>query len=159
MLYPDSTLLLCSSRRLCEDFKAVKIQFPCIIRPDDENFPSEPSSVSKSFELLQFASVQTFQQHVRMTLNVLSAMGFLSKTHIHQVSCTFKTKTPGRQSSLSVRTSYIYGNCVQLRCDRLDDMATQSERGLIQERISAKFVKQIAQLSVRTPYISRPNGT
>jgi hypothetical protein len=41
-----------------------------IIRPDDENFPSEPSSVSRSFELLQLASVRMFRQYVRMTLSV-----------------------------------------------------------------------------------------
>jgi len=32
------------------------------IRPDDENFPFGPSSVSRRFELLQLASVWTFQQ-------------------------------------------------------------------------------------------------
>jgi hypothetical protein len=32
-----------------------------IICPDDENFPSRPSSMSRSFELYQLASVRTFQ--------------------------------------------------------------------------------------------------
>jgi hypothetical protein len=41
-----------------------------IIRSDDENFPSKPSHVSRSFELLQLASVRTFQQHIRTTLSV-----------------------------------------------------------------------------------------
>jgi len=68
-------------------FRRHDIQSGClivqsIIRPDDENFPSEPSSVSKSFELLQLASVETFQQHVWTTLSVRPAMGFLSKTQI-----------------------------------------------------------------------------
>jgi hypothetical protein len=43
---------------------------PSIICPDDENFPSGPSPVSRSFELLQLASVWTFQQPVRTTLSV-----------------------------------------------------------------------------------------
>jgi len=102
-----------------------------IIRPDDENFPSGPSSVSRSLELLQLASVQTFQQHVRTTLSVLPAMGLLSKTQIledrynrlddvdsrpdaliHKASIAFKFQTFGRQSSWSERTSIRYGNCV-----------------------------------------------
>jgi hypothetical protein len=37
---------------------------------DDENFPSRPSLVSRSFELFQLASVRTFQQYVRTTLSV-----------------------------------------------------------------------------------------
>jgi hypothetical protein len=95
-----------------------------IIRLDNENFPSEPSSVSRSFELLQLASVWTFQQHVQMTLSVRPAMGFPSKTQlwedccnrpddvdsrpnalIHEVSIAFKIQMSGRQSSWSRRTS------------------------------------------------------
>jgi len=38
--------------------------------------------VSRSFKLLQLASVQTFEQHFQMTLSVRPAMGFLSKTQI-----------------------------------------------------------------------------
>jgi hypothetical protein len=41
-----------------------------IIRPNDENFLSKPSPVSRSFELLQLAFIRTFQQHVRTTLSV-----------------------------------------------------------------------------------------
>lgn len=51
-----------------------------IIIPDNENFPSRPSSVLRSFELFQLASVRTFQQHVQTTLSVRQAKGFLSKT-------------------------------------------------------------------------------
>jgi hypothetical protein len=110
-----------------------------IIRPDDKSFPSRPSSVSRSFKLLQLASVQTFQQHVRMTLSVQPAMGFLSKTHIWEDSCNrpddvdsrldahihkasraFKIQTSERQPSWSRRASYIYGNCVHL-INRSDD--------------------------------------
>jgi hypothetical protein len=74
-----------------------------------------------------------FQQHVRTTLSVRLAMGFLSKTQIwedryncpddvdsrpdpliHKASCTFKIQTSGRHHSWSGRASYIYGNCVHL---------------------------------------------
>jgi hypothetical protein len=89
--------------------------------------------VSTSFELFQLASVRTFQQHVRTTLSVQPAMGFLSKTQIwedryncpddvdsrpdaliHKASCTFKIQMSKRQPSWSGRESYLYGNCVHL---------------------------------------------
>jgi hypothetical protein len=82
--------------------------------------------VSRSFELLQLAFVWMFQQHVRTTLSVRPAMGFLSKTQIwedrcnhldnvdfclgvliHKASRAFKIQTSGFASSL-------YGNCVHL---------------------------------------------
>jgi hypothetical protein len=102
-----------------------------IICPNDENFPSGPSFMSRSFELFQLASVRTFQQHVRTTPSVQPAMRFLSKTQIwkdrcnrpddvdsrpdaliHKASCAFKIQTTGRQHSWSGRASYIHGNCV-----------------------------------------------
>jgi hypothetical protein len=48
-----------------------------IIQPDDENFSFGPSSVLRSFELLQLASVRTFQQHFRplFTLVLLKSLG------------------------------------------------------------------------------------
>jgi hypothetical protein len=92
---------------------------------------SKPSSVSRSFELFQLASVQTFQQHVWTTLSVWLATGFLSKTQIwkdrykppddvdsyldaliHKASIAFKIQTSGLQSSWSGSASYLYGNCV-----------------------------------------------
>jgi hypothetical protein len=104
---------------------------PSIIRSDNENFPSGPSSVSRSFELFQLASVWTFQQHVRTPLSIRSAMGFLSKTQIWEDSCNhpddvdshpdtlnhkasraFKIQTSGWRSSWSGRANFIYGNCL-----------------------------------------------
>jgi hypothetical protein len=43
---------------------------PSIIHLDDKNFLSGPSPMSRRFELLQLASVRTFQQPVRTTLSV-----------------------------------------------------------------------------------------
>jgi hypothetical protein len=102
-----------------------------IFYPNDENFSSGPSSVSRSFELLQLASVRMFQQHVLTPLSVRSTMGFLSKTQIwedncnrpddvvsrpdsliHKASHAFKIKTFGRHVLWFGRASYIYGNCV-----------------------------------------------
>jgi hypothetical protein len=95
--------------------------------------------VSRSFELFQLASVRTFQQHVWTTLSVRPAIGFLSKTliwedrcnrlddvdsrldaFIHKASITFKIQIFGRQSSWSVRASYLYGNYVH-QINRPDD--------------------------------------
>jgi len=66
-----------------------------IIRPDDENFRSEPSHVSRIFELLQLASVQTFQQHVRTTLSVRDRCN-RPDALIHKASIAFKIQTSGR---------------------------------------------------------------
>jgi hypothetical protein len=134
-----------SSRRFCTVYKSEKsdplqpfgrrdIPFGCpivqsIIRSEDENFPSGPSSVSNIFELLQLAFVLTFQQHVRTSLSVRLGMGFLSKTQIWEDSCNhpddvdshpdvlthkasraFKIQTFGCQSSWFGCASYIYGN-------------------------------------------------
>jgi hypothetical protein len=95
--------------------------------------------MSRSFELLQLASVRNFQQHVQMPLSVRLAMGFLSKTQIwedccncpndvdsspdeliHKASIAFKIQMSGRLSSGSGRASIIYGNCVH-QINRQDD--------------------------------------
>jgi hypothetical protein len=87
--------------------------------------------MSRSFELLQLASVWTFQQHVPTTLSVRPTMGFLSKTQIwedccnrpnyvdsrpdvliHKASIVLKIQTSGRQPSWSGRVSIRYGNYV-----------------------------------------------
>jgi hypothetical protein len=119
-----------------------------IIRPNDENFPSEPSSMSRSFKLFQLASVQMFQHHVRTTLSVRPAMGFLSKTQIWEVPCNhhnasiaFKIHTSRRQCLWSECASIRYENCLQQKCDRSNDRAAPCERSSNQERISAKFWK------------------
>jgi hypothetical protein len=128
-----------SSRRFCTIYKPEKldplqpsrqhnIPFGCptvqsIIRLDNKNFHSGPSSMSRSFKLFQLASARMFQQHVRTTLSVRPAMRFLSKTQIwedhcnrpealiHKASCAFKIQTSERQPSWSERTIYLYGNC------------------------------------------------
>jgi len=115
------------------DIPSGRTTIQSIIRPDDENFPSGPSSMSRSFELLQLASVQTFQQQVWTTLNVRPTMGFPSKTQIwedccnypdnvdsrpesliHKTSHAFKIQRSGSYPSWSGRASYLYGNCVHL---------------------------------------------
>jgi hypothetical protein len=87
--------------------------------------------MSRSFKLLQLASVWTIQQPVRTTLSVRQASGFLSKTQIwedccnrpdnvdsrpdaliHKASIAIQIQTSKRQSSWSGRTSIKYGNCV-----------------------------------------------
>jgi hypothetical protein len=58
---------------------------------------------------------------------------------IHKASCALKIQTSGRQPSWSGRVSYLYGNCVQLKCDRPNNRATPFGHGSKQERISGKF--------------------
>jgi len=87
-----------------------------------KHHPSGPSPVSRSFKLIQLASVQTFQQHIQMTLSVRQASGFLSKAQlwedrcnrpddvdfrsdalIHKASIAIQIQTSGRRSSWSGR--------------------------------------------------------
>jgi len=125
------------SRRRVIPSKRTSVQ--SIIHPDDENFPSGPSPMSRSFELLQLASIRTFQQHVRTTLNVRQASGFLSKAQlwedrcnrpddvdscldalIHKASIAIQIQTSGHQSTWSGCACIRYGNCVH-QINRLDD--------------------------------------
>jgi len=147
MLFNRDSAIQSASRRFCTIYKSENLvpsqpsgrgvilsrrpTVQSIIHPDDENFPSGPSSVSRSFKLLQLASVRTFQQHVQTTLNVRQASGFLSKTQlwedrcnrpdevdscldalIHKASIALKIQTSRRQSYWSGRASIGYGNCV-----------------------------------------------
>jgi hypothetical protein len=63
------------------------LNYQSIIRPDDENFPSGPSSMSRSFKLLQVASVWMSQQHDRTPFSVRQGKRFHSKTQIWEDSC------------------------------------------------------------------------
>jgi hypothetical protein len=54
---------------------------PSIINPDDRNFPSGPSSMSRIFDLFQLASVCTSQQHVR-TISVRTLSFIRQVVHI-----------------------------------------------------------------------------
>jgi hypothetical protein len=71
-------------------------------------FSSEPSSVSRSFELLQLASVQTFQQHVRTPLGLQPATGFLSKTQIWEVRCNRPDDVESRPDALIHKASIAF---------------------------------------------------
>jgi len=112
-----------ASRRFCTIYKSENLD---PLQPSGRrDIPSGPSSVSRSFELLQLASVWTFQQHVRTTLSLRQTMGCLSKTQIwedhcncpddvdsrpnaliHKASIAFKIQMSGRQFSWSGRSSY-----------------------------------------------------
>jgi hypothetical protein len=102
---------------------------PSITCPDDENFPSGPSSVSRSYELFRVASVQTPQQHIRTPFSVRLAMGFLSKILIWEDSCNRLDVMCSRSDTLihkasrafkvqpSRHSSFIYGIYVhQINC-------------------------------------------
>jgi hypothetical protein len=81
-----------------------------IIIPDDENFPSGPSSVSKSCELFQLASVRTFQQHVQTTLSVQPAMDFFPKTQIWEDRCNSPNDVNPSPNELIHKASCAFKN-------------------------------------------------
>jgi len=151
-----------------------------IIRLDGEIFPSRPSSMSRSFELLQLAPIWT-------PLSVILAMRFPSKTQIwevrwnrldvliHKASIAFKIQKSGR-------ASIRYGNCVH-QINRPEDhsigpdtrsldmeigcsgsatvQATGHHRpdaAQIRKEFQRNFGKPIVQLSIWTPYDCRPDG-
>jgi hypothetical protein len=113
-----------SSRRFCTVYKSEKLNplqpsgrrdipsghptVQSIIRQDDENFSSGPSSMSKRFELFQLAFVRTFQQHVRATLSVRPAMGFLSKTQIWEDRCNRPNDVDSRPDALIHKASITF---------------------------------------------------
>jgi len=149
ILFNRDSAIQSASRRFCTVYKSEN-SVPCqpsgrrdipsgcpsvqsIFLSDDENFPSGPSSVSRSFELLQLATVRTFQQYIQTPLNFWLAIGFPSKTQlwedccnrpdavdslpdvlIHKASIAFKIQTSGRQSSFSGCASIKYENYVHL---------------------------------------------
>jgi hypothetical protein len=174
MLLNRDSAIRSASRRFCTVYQSEN-SVPCQpssrhdIRPDDENFQSWPSAVSRSFELFQLASIRTFQQHVRTTLSVRPSTRFLSKTQIWEVRCnrpddvesrpnalihkasiTFKIQTSRRQSSWSelecIRSTVwtheaLIWKLLAAEVRPSERQGTPSAWGSNQERISAKFWK------------------
>jgi hypothetical protein len=102
-----------------------RLAVQCINRPDAHHtkassvrrcgFPSEPSSMSRSFELLQLASVRTFQQPIRMTLSVRQSFRFSFQNQIWE-DCRNRPddvdSRPDASLPWSRRAYDRYGNCV-----------------------------------------------
>jgi len=155
MLLNKDSAIQRSSRRFCTFYKSKKSDplppsgrrdipsgrptVQSIICLDNENFPSEPSSMSRSFELFQLTSFRTFQQHIRMTFSVRPTTGFLSKTQIWEDRCNRPDDVDSRPSMLihkasyafkiqtSGRASYLYGNYVH-QINHPDDHSLGSGR-------------------------------
>jgi hypothetical protein len=109
--------------------------------------------MSRSFELLQLASVRTIQQLVRTTLSVPPKLqDFFPKhrygkiaaivrttwipvqTHSsHKASITIQIQTSGRQSSWSGSASIRYGNCRHQICRPDDHPPSPDARSLYME--------------------------
>jgi hypothetical protein len=124
------------SRR--RDIPSGRLIVQSIICPDDENFSSGPSSVSRSFDLFQpirpdvsaahpddtqcSTNYGIFFQNTDMgrSLQPSGRCGFRSNAFTHKASCAFYIQTFGRQPSWFGRASYFYGNCVHL-INRPDD--------------------------------------
>jgi hypothetical protein len=147
------------------------------ICPDDENFPSGCSSVSRNFKLFKIASVRTWWQivwtllrvqeessvqvhpsgrrgnTVQMPFRVWQAIGFLSQTQIWEDSCK-----PSGQCGVSVRTLSLVRQVVQQKCNRPDARETPSGRGLDMEAFSAILERRLQLIvwtlgqAVRTPF-------
>jgi len=79
-----------------------------IIRPEDENFPSGPSSVLRRFELLLVASVQTSQQHGRTPFSVQHGKGFCSKRQIWEDSCNRQDDVCSRPDTILDKVNRAY---------------------------------------------------
>jgi hypothetical protein len=132
--------------------------------------------MSRSFELLQLASVRTFQQHVQTTLSVRPAMGFLSKTQmwenrcnrpndvdsrpnalIHKASRAFKIQTSGRQSSwYECASIYMEIECIKSTVRTTIHLVRTHEASIWKLRAAEVWLSGrqgswlITQLSVRT---------
>jgi hypothetical protein len=111
-----------------------------IIRPDDENFLSEPSFMSRSFELFQLASVWSFQQHVRTTLGVRPAMGFPSKIQLWEDRCNRPNDVDSRPDTLIHKTSIAFkSRCLDVSPlgpeERASDMEITCIRSTVQTSI------------------------
>jgi len=103
LLFLESTFQFYASTILCAEIKRVKFQSLASIRTtwysvwmlicQASSVRSiitsrlDLSFVSRSFELFQFASVRTFQQHVRTPFSVRQVKWFISKTQIWEDSC------------------------------------------------------------------------
>jgi hypothetical protein len=134
-------------------------------------FLSEPSSVSRSFELLQLPYVRTIQQPIRTTLNVRSSFRISFQTQIwedccnrpdhvdshpdaliHKASIAIQIRTSGRQSAWFGRTCIRYGNCMH-QIDRLDAHPPGSDaRSLFME------ITCSGRATVRTTVPHRPDA-
>jgi hypothetical protein len=69
-------------------------------------------------------------------------MVLMVRTRVHQIWKVHASNQPSRQpSSCSGRAKPWYGNYLQRKCDRPDDMASLFGRNSKQERISAKFLE------------------
>jgi hypothetical protein len=127
--------------------------------------------VSRSFKLLQLASVRTFQQHVRTTLSVRQASGFLSKAQlwedrfnrpddidsrsdvfIHKASIAIQIQTSERQSAWSGCACIRYGNCVH-QINHPDDHRPGSDGRSLYMEITCS-----GSVTVRTTSHHRPDA-
>jgi hypothetical protein len=150
-----------TSRRLCEDFKAVKfgslatirtmwypvrsLNCTSIIHPDDENFPSRPSSVSRSFEPFHLTSVRKSQQQSGRRLVFDQLNDFFPK---HKYG---KTATIVRTMWISIRMHSFIRQVVHSKFRRPDDnLHGPDTRASYMELTCIKITVWTADVMVRT---------
>lgn len=91
ILFPASRLDNVSYRPDAQLSNALAVQTHIRLKhhpSGQRRFWSGPSSMSRSFELLQLASIQTIQQPVRTTLSVRSSFKISFQTQIWKNCCT-----------------------------------------------------------------------
>jgi hypothetical protein len=123
-----------------------------------------------------------YKTHMGRLLQPSGRCGFLSGCAHPEGKLRFKIQTSGRQPSWFGRASYLYGNSVHL-INRPDDhylgldarsldmkiacsrsasvrMTRQhcSDTAQIKKEFQRNFGNPIAQLSIRMPYVHRPDG-
>jgi hypothetical protein len=134
-------------------------------------FPSGPSSMSRSFELLQLAFVWTIQQPVRTTLSVRSSFRISFQIQIwedccnrpddvesrpdaliYKASIAIQIQTSGHQPTWSGRVSIRYGNGVHLINRPNDHPPGPNARSLYMEITCSR------RTTVRTIVHHHPDG-
>jgi len=125
-------------------------------------FPSRPSSVSRSFELLQLASAWTIQC-------LTKALQFLSETQIwedrcncsddvdsrpdaliHKASIVIQIQTSGRQLSWSGRSCIKYRNCIH-QINRPDDNPPSLDARSLNMEITCSERETVQMTGQRSP--------
>jgi hypothetical protein len=118
-----------------------------IIRSDDENFPSGPSSMSRSFKLFQGAFVRTSQQHIRTPFSVRPALDFFPKHRYGKTVATVVTMcVPFKTLSFIRQVVHSKFNCPKVILHGPDSQVSYMEIACISSTVqTSSFMVQTLQ--------------
>jgi hypothetical protein len=117
MLSNRDSAIQSASKRFCTVYKsgkfcslpAVWMTWHTVRTPNCPKYhPSGPSTVLRSFELFQLASVRIFQQYVWTPLGVQLAMEFPSKTQLWEDRCNRPDDVESRPDALILKASIAF---------------------------------------------------